>query len=123
MINGSGAAFQPFNSPVGTVNPLHNSNNNNNSNPATDQYLSPSNLRTPENDSLNALPTMSPFPAYHSNQPVPQSVAPDVANDKEDFKALDELTSRVGQVALGLDDEELKSDSNGQLSESRTGKA
>lgn len=103
MINGSSssAAFQPFNSPAATTNPLGN---------PTDPYLTSSNLRTPETDPLKALPTMSPFPAYHSTQPVPNEASAIGQGDKEDFKALDELTSRVGQVALGLDDDELKSE-------------
>jgi hypothetical protein len=53
---------------------------------------------------------MSPFPAYHSTQPVSNEASAIGQGDKEDLKALDELTSRVGQVALGLDDDELKSE-------------
>lgn len=115
-VNGSNASFQPFNGSAGAVQ-----------GGGKDQFLSPANLRTPESDPLNALPTMSPFPAYHSTQPVPQTSTPDVATeggDKEDFRALDELTSRVGQVALGLDDEQPKRvESNGKPTSPAVGEA
>jgi hypothetical protein len=115
LINGSShqlPGFQPFNSPNSGSTNLAAPPGDSKGNPS---YLSPAALMSPEPTNPSSLPSVSPFPAYPASRPVgmsasgkaspAQSSAATQPDDQEDFKALDELTSRVGRVALGLDEE------------------
>ena len=108
MVNGgaSNAAFQPFTSPAGGSVAL--ASNGHSGGPGG--Y--PSTFQSPDQGPLKALPGTAPFPAYQAEQGEQDSSRR--SGDKDQLAALDELTSRVGQVALGLEDgAEPKSKQNG----------
>ena len=108
MVNGGAgnAAFQPFTSPAGGSVAL--ASNGHSGGPGG--Y--PSTFQSPDQGPLKALPGTAPFPAYQAEQGEQDSSRR--SGDKDQLAALDELTSRVGQVALGLEDgAEPKSKQNG----------
>ena len=101
MVNGgastSNAAFQPFTSPAGGSVTLASNGR------TSVSGFYPSAFQSPDQGPLKALPGTAPFPAYQAEQGDQEPSGR--SDDKDQLAALDELTSRVGQVALGLEHE------------------
>lgn len=137
-INGSDSmhAFQPFPPTAGRSGPPGGGQGDSSTAGGHPSYISPSTLLSPETNPLSSLPTMdSTYPKYRASgsgghgtplndDPRGHGASIDNGNepetttgtDREDLQALDELTSRVGNVALGLDDETEAADLHDKMS-------